>query len=147
MKIVGKPPAWAMKIVREQARHHRRKLPDITWQFTRKTHGTAGSCQIEENKLFIRQGRSYQNAKLTWLHELAHWLTGDNHSHTFWLKAWELYRRYRIPIGYALREEAHYRQGALAAYWEGRDRRGRRPTARVTIKTNIVATPPKEARR
>lgn len=146
MKITGQPPAWALKILREEARRHRRKLPDVTWQTTRKVHGTAGSCQVDANRLFIRQGRSRLRAKLTWLHELAHWLTGDNHSHAFWMKAWELYRRWRVPIGFALRDESRYRQGALAAYWESRDRRGRLPAVRVTIKTNISALPPKEER-
>lgn len=146
MKLIGAPPAWAMKIVREEARRHRLKLPDITWQYTRKSHATAGSCQTDENRVFIRQGRSRLRAKLTWLHELAHWITGDGHSHAFWLKAWELYRRYRLPIGYVLRDESHYRQGALWAYWASRDRRGRRPAIHVIIKTRVSAgPPPKEA--
>ena len=149
MKIVGTPPDWAMTILRAEARRHHRKLPDVTWQITRKLHATAGSYSLPEHpldddKIWIRQGRSRLRAKLAWLHEIAHWLSGEGHSHTFWLKAWELYRRYRLPIGYVLRDESHYRQGALWAYQASRDRRGRWPATHVIIKTSI-STLPKES--
>ena len=133
-------PIWAKTIVRRVARQHRRRQPEVTWQSTRKSHGTAGSA--ESNAIFIRAGRSQQRAKLTLLHELAHWITGEGHTHKFWLKAWELYRQFHIPIGYVLRVESRYRQGALVAYWASRSRRGRRPVQRVQIEVTVDAGPP-----
>lgn len=133
-------PAWAEKIIRTVASDHRKRLPVVTWQ-TWNRHGTAGS--VTGDNIFIRSGRSFLKAKLTLCHELGHWITGDGHSHDFWLKVWALYRQFRIPIGYALRDESHYRQGALVAYWESRDRRGRRPVlGRMTVITTVDAGPP-----
>ncbi len=135
-------PTWAKNIIRTVARQKRRRPPEVTWQTTRKTHGTAGSS--EGNEIFIREGRFRLNAKLTLLHELAHWITGNGHTHKFWLQAWALYRQFHLPMGYALTWESYYRQGALDAYWESRDRRGRWPKQRVQIKTTVSARPPEQ---
>ena len=131
---------WARTIIRTVSRQHRRRLPEVTWQSTRKVHGTAGSN--DEDKIFIRAGRSRLRVKITLLHELAHWLTGEGHTQDYWLKAWELYRQFRVPIGYVLRIESMYRQGALTAYWASRDRRGRQPPLRVDIVTSVSTVPP-----
>jgi len=128
-------PKWAQRIVHDEARRARRARPTLTWQTTRKSHRTAGSCR--EDHIFIRAGRSVVQAKITLLHELAHWLTAYGHTQTFWYKAWELYRRHHVPIGLTLRDESYYRQGALWAYWASRDKRGRRPAGSVVIKTRV----------
>jgi hypothetical protein len=50
-------------------------------------------------------------------HELAHWLgrPGEGHSLAFWRRAWQLFRRYRVPMYYALAREGEF-QGAIEAY-------------------------------
>lgn len=35
---------------------------------------------------------------------------------SFWDRAWALYRRYGVPIGYARRREASYRKESVAAH-------------------------------
>ncbi len=137
-------PTWAKNIIRTVERQKRRRQPEVVWQTTRKTHGTAGSA--DSTSIFIREGRSRLNAKMSLLHELSHWLSDeeDGHTHEFWLQAWALYRQFRIPMGYALDIESLYRQGALEAYWESRDRRGKWPRQRVQIKTTVNAGPPEQ---
>lgn len=141
MRLPTTVPIWAKPIIRTVSRQHRRRLPEMTWQTTRKLYGTAGSNDGE--KIFIRAGRSTLRTKVTLLHELAHWLTGEGHTHTYWLKAWELYRQFHIPVGYVLRIESMYKQGALTGYWASRSRRGRWPTIlRVDVTTSVSTVPP-----
>ena len=78
-------------------------------------------------RIHVTAGTDRADQKLVLLHELAHWLTPkDHHSPRFWDKAWELYRRYRVPLRYARIREGNYRKGALVA--ASRRPRERRPT-------------------
>jgi hypothetical protein len=137
------PPRWAQHIIRTVARQHRKRPPKVTWRSSRQSYDTSGNAD-GDNQLFINAGRSQRAAKLTLLHELAHWLLDADHTHKYWLKVWQLYRQFHVPIGYALRAESHYRRGALTAYWASRDRRGRRPASRVKVQTMVDAGPPPE---
>lgn len=155
-------PAWAEQIIVKVAREHHRRVPDVTWR-TYKVHvRTAGSTITEDKKItltsLLRQRtkiivpgvhcsrvarRERADAKRVLCHELAHWLSGEGHTRAFWLVAFELYRRFRIPLSAALRSECEYKQGALAGYWAGRSNRGRRPiNGRVNITTSVDAGPP-----
>jgi len=147
MKTTGSPPAWAIKMMTEEGRLHRKRLPLLKWRVQRRDYGTAGSWDEENYSLSMTAGYKVLVQRHKLCHEMAHWLTNLNHKDEgFWLKAFELFRRYRIPMGYVLRWEASYRQIALKAYWAGRDRRGRAPTTHVHISTRISALqPPKEA--
>jgi hypothetical protein len=62
-------------------------------------------------------GRDPLDQRLVLCHELAHWLGPPNqgHSQAFWRRAWQLYRRYRVPIYYALAREGDF-QGAIETY-------------------------------
>jgi hypothetical protein len=61
------------------------------------------------------------NHRIVLLHELAHWLLpiDVHHSDEFWDKAWELFRRYKVPIRLALRTEGTSRGESYQAYRRG----------------------------
>jgi hypothetical protein len=65
----------------------------------------------------VAAGRDPVDQRLVLLHELAHWLgrPDEGHSLNFWLRAWRLFRRYRVPVHYALAREGAY-EGAVQAY-------------------------------
>ena len=113
-------PPWAQRIVRDVARSSRRPQPDLRWRETRRRR-SAGSAADERNgdqpAIFIGAGRDTIDQRLVLCHELAHWLVGpgEGHSLRFWRCAWRLYRRYRVPIHYALAREGEY-EGAIVAY-------------------------------
>jgi predicted metal-dependent hydrolase len=122
-------PAWAERILREVARANRRRPPELRWRRSRYRR-SAGSASIagrnHNGSISIDAGRDVVDQRLVLCHELAHWLSrpDENHSIAFWLRAWRLYRRYRVPIYYALAREGKH-EGAVLAYQMSL-RRGRR---------------------
>ena len=112
-------PAWAERIVREVARARRRPAPILRWRRarTRRSAGSAHSHLQENGSVSIAAGRDPVDQRLVLCHELAHWLSApdEGHTQTFWSRAWKLYRRYRVPIHYALVREGQY-EGAVQAY-------------------------------
>ena len=124
------PPIWAERIVREVARARRRRPPELRWRRARRLR-SAGSAdspkKADAGGISIAAGRDPVDQRLVLCHELAHWLSRPDEGHTmaFWLRAWRLYRRYRVPIHYALAREGEF-EGAVQAYKEllrGRARR------------------------
>ena len=122
------PPAWAERIVRQVARSRRRRPPELRWRRTRRLR-SAGSADSPVRAgvggVSIAAGRDPVDQRLVLCHELAHWLgpPDEGHSLTFWLRAWRLYREYRVPIHYALAREGEF-EGAVQAYkWLLRERR------------------------
>ena len=77
---------------------------------------------FKPDRVHVTAGSDRKDQKLVLLHELAHWLlpAGEHHGADFWDKAWELYRRYKVPIRYAKAREGNYRKGAIAAYRRSR---------------------------
>jgi hypothetical protein len=155
-------PPWAERVVRTVAREHHKRVPQVGWRrYSARARTSGRALGDDENSISltdVRRGRmqflvggqscskfakgtARLSARVTLLHELAHWLTGDGHTLRFWTVAFQLYRRFRIPMGYALRDEALYKQGALDGYWAGRDRRGRRALTHVHVKTRVHAGP------
>lgn len=113
-------PAWAERIVREVARARRRPPPVLRWRRarTRRSGGSAHShLRRDGGVISVAAGRDPIDQRLVLCHELAHWLGRPDEGHTlaFWLRAWRLYRRYRVPIHYALAREGAY-EGAVQAY-------------------------------
>ena len=130
-------PQWALDLVSLVAADEQRKdIPDIVWRRKKKAM-SSGICYPK--RIVISAGsRKYQanipyrvtrngpwrtvgirdDQRLTLLHELAHWLSpiGEHHGPQFWDKAWEMFRRYNVPILYAKVREGNYRKGAIAAY-------------------------------
>jgi hypothetical protein len=112
-------PAWADRIVREVARARRRPAPELRWRRarTRRSAGSADSYLHKDAVISIVAGRDVVDQRLVVCHELAHWLGEPDEGHTlkYWLRAWKLYRRYRVPIHYALAREGGY-EGSVQAY-------------------------------
>ena len=101
--------------------------PQVRVRFTRQPHEHSSGRAWQSGRIHVTAGTDRKDQKLVLLHELAHWLTPkDHHSPRFWDKAWELYRRYRVPLRYARIREGNYRKGALVA--ANRRPRERRPT-------------------
>ena len=113
-------PVWAERIVREVARSRRRRVPELSWRRTRRLR-SAGSAdsplRAGVGGISIAAGRDPVDQRLVLCHELAHWLgpPAEGHEMAFWLRAWQLYRRYRVPIHYALAREGAF-EGAVQAY-------------------------------
>jgi hypothetical protein len=113
-------PEWAENIVRDAARRRRRRPADLRWRRSRRRR-SAGSADSPEGltngTISIVAGRDPVDQRLVLCHELAHWLgpPNDGHSPAFWRRAWQLFRRYRVPIYYALAREGDF-HGAIEAY-------------------------------
>jgi hypothetical protein len=91
-----------------------------TLKLIRKGYGTCYSGTCYKDRIVLTKGKyaGKKDGKLVLLHELAHWLLpwGEHHSERFWDKAFELYRRYGVPMRYAKNREARYRKKASKAY-------------------------------
>lgn len=135
-------PKWASGLVAEVCiDYHRPDPPAVTWRrfgkryagFTRIVPGGAygarqpifarpehssGHAKHSGDAIVVTAGTSRVDQKLVLLHELAHWLVGPKewHSSAFWDRAFELYRRYGVPMRYAKQREEHYRKEAGKAY-------------------------------
>jgi len=99
--------------------------PHLVWRCYRLQQHSSGWCHYGE--VHVNAGTDRTDQRMVLLHELAHWSLGMRHGHdeTFWLKAWEFYRRYRVPIRHAQVRECSYRKGAERAY--RKSRRGMSP--------------------
>ncbi len=113
-------PAWADRIVREVARARRRPPPTVRWR-RRRSLRSAGSADSHQHRdggvVSVAAGRDPVDQRLVLCHELAHWLgrPGEGHTLAFWMRAWRLYRRYRVPTYHALAREGAF-NGAIEGY-------------------------------
>jgi hypothetical protein len=113
-------PTWAENIVRDVARRKRRPGPTLRWRRSRRRR-SAGSADsplgLKNGTISVVAGRDPVDQRLVLCHEIAHWLGKpyEGHSLAFWRRAWRLYRRYRVPIYYALAREGDF-HGAIQAY-------------------------------
>ena len=128
-------PRWAGELAfRVAADESRRWPPNISWRRRKRPVGwhpdswkmqrmkfSTGHCKHNGSITITASGPRHEQV-LVLLHEMAHWLLphGEHHGSAFWDKAWELYRRYGVPIRYAKQREGNYRKGALAAYRRSR---------------------------
>jgi hypothetical protein len=73
---------------------------------------SSGSCNMEGTRIAVTAGRDRGDQKLVVLHELAHAFVGPGHWHdnAFWELAWKFYRRYGVPIRYALQREREFKK-------------------------------------
>ena len=115
-----KPPKWAVDLLAKVAKDEgRENIPTLVWKRT-ESYGTAGFYSSLVNLISIQASRIADPTKaelLVLLHEIAHWLADRcGHSPEFWDKAWELYHRYGVDIGYARVREQYYRTASVAAY-------------------------------
>ena len=107
-------------------------LPEVVWRRGGSEYSSGQAwtqrtsrSEYPEGRVVVTAGRSRKDQKLVLLHELAHWLLpySEQHGSNFWDKAWELYRRYGVPVLYAKGREGSYRKGALVAYRRNVDSR------------------------
>lgn len=82
---------------------------------------SSGTCYID--RIAITAGSLRKDQRLVLLHEIAHWLlpTGVHHGKAFWDLAFELYRKYKVPMFYALSRERTYRKEVVNAYRRNRE--------------------------
>ncbi len=121
------PPQWAQDLaIRVALDEECVTLPEITWRRSKWNDLSSGHSKNGQEAITITAGKDRKDQKLVLLHELAHWLMpGDeHHGSAFWDKAWQLYRRYGVPLRYAKEREGNYRKGALAAYRRNRQEKG-----------------------
>ncbi len=121
-------PNWAERLVRVVARDVGREPPVVVWRHWRKPFSTSGVCYLEQDKIVITEGcRGNHDTKRVLLHELAHWITQQAHTETFYAVAFSLYARYakRITMKSCREFEDSYKPRASAAgYARYRARRG-----------------------
>ena len=132
-----KTPNWAIQLIELVLSDHKHdKTPKLVWRRKHerkikwgdkmlkikgsKPKCSSGSCDLKE--ITINAGKIKKDQKLVLLHELAHWMlpSGEHHGKAFWDLAFELYRKYKIPMYYALNREKNYRQEAKFAYRRNR---------------------------
>ena len=117
-------PRWAQDLVLQVwLDEGRDELPEIVWRRGGwRRILSAGNTWHDGQRITITAAPGNRiDQKLVLLHELAHVLTpGAHHGPGFWDKAWQLYRRYKVPIRYALRREQGYRKEAAVAYRRNR---------------------------
>src|SRR4051794_9087601 len=84
--VVGKPPAWATALVHQVAADHGRDdIPTLCWRWWRTHVPTTSSGVTQHHKLLlsrlvitVRAGRGEEDQRLVILHELGHWLVGND---------------------------------------------------------------------
>jgi hypothetical protein len=96
-------------------------MPILNWRRSYKTF-SSGQYRWWGERITITAGHDRKDQKYVLIHELAHWLcpAGAAHNALYWDKAWELFRRYKVPIRYAKERSGAYRNGAIAAYQRSR---------------------------
>ena len=113
-------PKWVSDLTEQVAKDEGKEtLPIIKWRHQRHfaSKYTSGTT-YGSGKIVLTTGTSVLDQKLVLLHELSHWLVGgkEHHSLLFWDKAFELYRKHKIPMMYALKREKNYKKKSIKAY-------------------------------
>jgi predicted metal-dependent hydrolase len=137
---MAKTPNWALELVEQVKAEYRSTKPlTINWRRTHTRKGlisynemtmqtikrkpmlSSGFCSYS-GKISITAGEIRKDQKLVLLHEIAHWLLPKevHHGKAFWDLAFELYRKYKVPMYYALNRERDYRKEAAFAYRRNR---------------------------
>ena len=123
-------PKWVKDLVKQVALDEgRTDIPEIKWRkskdLTRECTSGVTYTTATPVKIRIVAGSNKREQKWILLHELCHWLTpnGEHHSIVFYDKAFELYRRYRIPMKWASLKEGAYRKKSIQSYKKNELRR------------------------
>jgi hypothetical protein len=150
-------PAWARALVLEVCAEADAPTPRLAWR-NRDRPTSSGVTRRSAGAISVVAGADSMDARLTLLHELAHWLAPvsrrrrgriAHHDGSFYAVAFELYRRHGVPDAFALAAESgryasslgHARRlgvpGAEAAWRERRShlraRAAARPPMRVLV--------------
>lgn len=123
---LGRPPGWAVALVEQACASEGLPAPArLRWRRVAR-EASSGSTRLHDSTISVSAGRDPVDARLTLLHELAHWLVGGvggkqrrgrgstrHHDARFWERAFALYRSHGISARDALRLEARRYPGAL----------------------------------
>ena len=109
------PPKWAQDLVINACIKMDSELPTLTWR-QRNSEASNGYCDLPSRHIVIHAGKNHLDQKLYLLHELAHAITGHQHTSEFWDMAWKLYRWAKLPIKHCQKREYPYKKGAAIAY-------------------------------
>lgn len=136
-------PKWADELATQVCKDYGATKPPINWRKSRAYRKVSESFTTSwgerivphrsarkfssgvtyPTRIGITAGTDRKDQKLVLLHELAHWLTPkEHHSVVFWEKAFELYRRYKVPMRYAQQREYRYRKTARIGYKNSRSK-------------------------
>ena len=109
-------PQWAKTLRKRVARYTKTDEPIIEWK-SRNGFYSSGCC-YPYGRIIMREGNDHQDAKLVFLHELAHGVVGarQGHSIEFWKTAMRLYKHYGIPPKMALEREYDYMKKSVKAF-------------------------------
>lgn len=138
MRSEIRTPEWADTIVNLVMAHEGIEgLPRMLWLRSRRTdrrlrvvdgvrmrfrtttgsYSSSGACG--GNLIVVRMGLSQADARLTLLHELAHWITQHDHNGIMYAKYFELLWLFGEPgdILYARRRADRYQPGSAREGW------------------------------
>lgn len=131
-------PEWAHDITSLVMRHEGiTNPPDVTWvrsrrsiQKTRLVDGqptyyrsqagaSSSSGVTQGNRIVIRLGLSDRDARVTLLHELAHWATGHGHNEQMYQRLFEYAFLFGAPgdMTYSFQRECRYMRGPAVDGW------------------------------
>jgi hypothetical protein len=108
-------PAWAVELTTSVCEAAGRPLPILRWR-RRDRVGSSGVTRHASGTVSVTAGSDETDARITLLHELAHWIGPApvrrrrariaHHDARFWTDAFALYARHGIPPVEALRLES-----------------------------------------
>src|SRR5215213_8845344 len=85
----GPPPAWATALMHQVASDHARDdIPTLCWSWWRTRVPTSSSGLSQRHTwlrrfvITVRAGKSEADQRQVLLHELAHWLVGNDEKHS-----------------------------------------------------------------
>jgi hypothetical protein len=120
-------PEWAQELTLRVCERFGVDIPEIKWATKDRTYSTGRAFSSEEKNerrysydISIVAGTYKVDTKLVLLHELAHFTNppGEHHGNGFWIRAFDLYEAYGIPVMFAHNRERKYRANAEEIGWE-----------------------------
>lgn len=113
------PPKWALDTLDEawQGLPEYEK-PTLTWRRSKKKKWSSGRAFCKSRRIVVTAGGPRWEQKCVLLHEIAHIMcpADEHHGELFYLTAWSLYRRFKLPVRSVLRREENYRKMARTVY-------------------------------
>lgn len=144
MKTTYSTPAWAVMLVKQVCTDYSRAMPtELHWYslnigggydkidtadggykyIFKARNSSSGNTGRHNGRIHISAGADEQDQKLVLLHELAHHIMNKtkkgraaNHNTTFWMLAFELYKKYDMNMTFAFDREKSYRKTAITVF-------------------------------
>lgn len=125
-KADGNAPGWAdtmLNIIADDL--NREDMPVLAWRRSAKSNHSSGTTWHANHhglangepacRIVITAGKSNTDAYMVLLHEIAHWVVGNEHHHDeyFWEWCWYLYIKYGVPLTWAYLRESRYKKTAM----------------------------------